>query len=167
LNEIEHRIHAAKPEDSLARQRCKEYIKQELKMIRSAEEFYQLRTSENQEEYLRAAWEEAPIAVWRDVIRKYPDMHFWVAQNKTVPNEILEELSDSPEWRVRHMIASKNKIPESLQKKLAVDRDPLVRSALVRNRKIRLNALFILQEDEDEEIRAKARERIEKKDYKE
>jgi hypothetical protein len=32
-------------------------------MIRSADEFYQLRTSENQEEYLRAAWEEAPVAV--------------------------------------------------------------------------------------------------------
>jgi len=94
-------------------------------------------------------------------------MHFWVAQNKTVPIENLEELSDSPEWRVRHMIASKNKIPESLQKKLAVDSDPLARSALARNRKVRLNVLLILQEDEDEEIRAMAKERIAQKDYKE
>ena len=136
-------------------------------MIKSAEEFYRLRTSEIMEEYLRAAWEEAPVEVWRDVIRKYPDMHFWVAQNKTVPIEILEELADSPEWRVRHMIASKNKIPESLQKKLATDKNPLVRSALVTNKKVRLGTLYILLNDEDEEIRFKARERIEKKDYKE
>lgn len=136
-------------------------------MITSAEEFYQLRTSENQEEYLRAVWDEASIEVWREVIRRYPDMHFWVTQNKSVPNEILEELIENPEWRVRHMIASKNKISETIQKKLAIDKEVFVRSALVRNKKIRLNVLLMLLDDEDEEIRNKAKIRIENKEYKE
>ena len=37
-------------------------------MINSADEFYQLRTSEKPDEYLQAAWDEAPIQVWYEVL---------------------------------------------------------------------------------------------------
>lgn len=40
-----------------------------LKMFTSAEEFVALRSSSIKSEYDRAATEEAPISVWRDVIK--------------------------------------------------------------------------------------------------
>lgn len=63
-------------------------------MIRSAEEFVALRDSEIKVEYDRSAMEEAPIAVWHEVIEKFPDHRRWVAHNKTVPVEILEMLCE-------------------------------------------------------------------------
>lgn len=66
-------------------------------MIRSAEEFVRLRKSDQREEYERAANDSASIEVWRDVISLYPDMHRWVAHNKTVPIEILAILAA---WQV-------------------------------------------------------------------
>ena len=44
-------------------------------MIETAHEFYRLRTSRLPSEYLRAAHEAAPLAVWREVIATMPDMH--------------------------------------------------------------------------------------------
>ncbi|MCR8633900.1 hypothetical protein [Paenibacillus radicis (ex Xue et al. 2023)] len=76
-------------------------------MINSAEEFVGLRLSENVDDYLRAAREEANINIWLEVIGKYPDLKYWVAHNKTVQMEVLEVLSDDLCWRVRHMVASK------------------------------------------------------------
>lgn len=39
-----------------------------------------LRLSEKPDEYLRVAWEEAPLTVWVEVIEQYTDMRFWVAK---------------------------------------------------------------------------------------
>lgn len=38
-------------------------------MIITAEEFVRLRTSENMDEYLKAAWDDAPFDVWLEVIK--------------------------------------------------------------------------------------------------
>ena len=54
-------------------------------MIGSAEEFVRLRSSSNLIDYQRAAHDDAPDAVWLDVIQRFPDYRFWVAHNKTVP----------------------------------------------------------------------------------
>ena len=129
-------------------------------MIKSAEEFMRLRLSEKPDEYLRAAWEEAPLAVWVEVIEQYPEMRFWVAHNKTVPSGVLEILADDPCWRVRHMVASKNKLPEHIQLKLAKDDDSSVRQRVVYNKKVSLSALKILEQDIDEEIKKHALTRI-------
>ncbi len=49
--------------------------------------------------YGRAAEDEASEGVWRDVVDRFPDMRFWVAQNKTVPVSVLEELrNDQDAW---------------------------------------------------------------------
>jgi hypothetical protein len=48
-------------------------------VIKSADEFIALRTSDSKDEYDRAAMDEAPVAVWLDVIRLYPDYRKWVA----------------------------------------------------------------------------------------
>lgn len=129
-------------------------------MISSAEEFVRLRLSDNQDEYLRAAWDEAPIEVWLEIIDNYPDMRFWVAQNKMVPAEILEILAEDPSDRVRFMVASKNKLSERLQLKMALDSDSSVRMRIVMNKKATNSVLIILSEDKDEEIRQKAIEKL-------
>ena len=76
-------------------------------MIQSPEEFRRLRESENPEEYRRAAHDEAPVEVWLEVIRRWPDMRFWVAQNKTVPVSVLEVLANDPDEKVRDMVLRK------------------------------------------------------------
>jgi hypothetical protein len=64
-------------------------------MINSAEELVALRSSSLKDDYDRAAMEEAPIGVWRDVISQFPEYRPWVAHNKTILLEILEELANS------------------------------------------------------------------------
>ena len=81
-----------------------------LEMINSAEEFVRLRSSEKMDEYLKAAWDEAPFEVWLEVIKKYPEMREWVAHNKSIPVEILEILAADADKRVRFMVALKKTI---------------------------------------------------------
>ena len=76
-------------------------------MIESPEEFLRLRGSDDPDEYQRAAHEEATLQTWVEVIERYPDMRFWVAQNKTVPLAVLEVLRRDTDERVRSMVRSK------------------------------------------------------------
>ena len=76
-------------------------IKQNSKMISSAQEFKSLRESEIMAEYSRAANEEATIKVWNDVLRIYPDLAFWVAHNKTIQIEVLRILAKNLDPNVR------------------------------------------------------------------
>jgi hypothetical protein len=78
-------------------------------MIGSADEFVRLRSSENPDEYHRAANEDASAETWLDVIDRHPDMRFWVAQNKTVPLDILELLRHDPDARLRSMVRAKDR----------------------------------------------------------
>ena len=80
---------------------------QDLKVIESAEEFVRLRTSDDPDEYGRATNDEASEATWRDVIARFPEMRWWVAQNKTVPLIVLETLRNDPEEGVRSMVRAK------------------------------------------------------------
>ncbi len=116
-------------------------------MIETAEEFVRLRNSEIQAEYHRAAHEEAPLEVWQDVLLRFPDMAFWVAQNKSVPYEILEQLSDHEEDRVRTMVAMKNRLQEPLLVKLAQDSDASVRMEIARHNKVTAPVLELLATD--------------------
>lgn len=76
-------------------------------MIESAEEFVRLRTSDDPDEYRRAAHDEVSEQTWRDVIAWVPEMRFWVAQNKTVPMSILEERRCDEDERVHSMVKAK------------------------------------------------------------
>ena len=78
-------------------------------MIDSAAEFVRLRTSENADEYHRAAHEAASAETWLAIIDRYPDMRVWVAQNKTVPLDILGLLRHDPDERVRSMVRAKDR----------------------------------------------------------
>lgn len=129
-------------------------------MISSAEEFVELRTRLRREEYLRAAQESAPREIWIEVIQRFPDMRFWVAQNKTVPVEILAVLARDPDAQVRWMCASKNKLTDELFALLAADDDDSVRAGIAYNKNAPSEILRRLAEDRSQTVSAVARERL-------
>ncbi len=116
-------------------------------MIHSAEEFVRLRDSTELAEYQKAAWDEAPIEVWQDVIAKYPDYKKWVVHNKTVPLEILAQLINDSDAEVRCWIAQKRKITLEMQMKLAKDPEENVRAKLIYNGKINRQVWDVLSQD--------------------
>ena len=115
--------------------------------IRSADEFVRLRTSDVEQEYWRAAHEEARIEVWFDVVARYPQMRTWVAHNKTVPIEILIQLATDPDPAVRSAVADKRKLTIDLFRLLAADHDESVGARIAYNRKVPTDVLEQLASD--------------------
>ena len=103
------------------------------RMIDSAKSFVALRISESMEDQYRAAHDSASLETWQSVVREYPEMRFGVAQNKTIPLEILEVLATDPDSRVRDVVAMKRKLPRHLFALLAGDTNDSVRHAVVCN----------------------------------
>jgi len=130
-------------------------------MIKSAEEFVSLRTSERQEDYLRAATDAAPMEVWLDIVKRFPDMRIWVAHNKTVPGEILVTLAHDPNADVRCAVAMKNKLPADTMTILSDDSDESVRERIAYNKNTPREILQALASDRCERISTHARMRLE------
>lgn len=124
-------------------------------MIYSAEEFVKLRESPIKSEYDRAAMDEADISIWRDIIKKYPNHRKWVAHNKTVPIEILEELCKF-DTGVRQFVASKRKLTVELFEKLSNDPDSTVRIAIAANKKTPIGIIKKLLNDFDSDVASSA-----------
>jgi hypothetical protein len=129
-------------------------------MIESAEDFVRLRKSCEKHDYRRAAQEEAPMAVWMDVISRYPEMRRWVAHNKTVPLEILALLASDPDKEVRIMVAMKRKLNPEILEVLAVDEDDSIRLSVARHRKAPRTVLERLTNDPWVRIREEAEQRL-------
>jgi hypothetical protein len=104
-------------------------------MIETTHEFVRLRSSENPEEYRRASSDPAFEATWREVVTSYPEMAFWVVQNKTVPHSILELLADHVDPRIRSAVARKRKLTYTMFEHLSCDEDESVRLAIALNKK--------------------------------
>ena len=103
-------------------------------MLETAEEFVRLRTSADPEEQSRAATDEAAVSTWINIVERYPNMRFWVAQNKTVPVEILERLAADDDPKVRSMVAKmKRKLGPLLLETMALDPNDAVRMAVARH----------------------------------
>lgn len=102
-------------------------------MITSAEEFARLRRSDEPEEYNRANDEDAPLAVWLDVYRKYPEFRKYIAMNGTSPVEILRILADDEDWLVRSVVADRTDAGDYLLQKLAHDKHEGVRGRVCWN----------------------------------
>lgn len=126
-------------------------------MIRSADEFVALRDSDIKAEYDRSALEEAPAAVWREVIDRFPDHRRWVAHNKTVPLEILEELCKF-DADTRYFVACKRKLSYTLFESLSKDADTNIRIAISVNKKTPMSILESLFGDVNEEVVCAARD---------
>ncbi|MEX6678844.1 hypothetical protein QWI18_23265 [Pseudomonas sp. W2Oct36] len=120
-------------------------------MITSAEEFIALRSSSIKSEYDRAATEEAPISVWRDVIKRYPNYRRWVSHNKNVPLEILEELCQF-DSTVRQFVAAKRKLSPALFEVLSRDESYVVRIAVAANKKAPITILERLLNDQNKHV---------------
>ncbi|ULL14887.1 hypothetical protein DVH26_10795 [Paenibacillus sp. H1-7] len=80
--------------------------------------------------------------------------------------EIMEILANDADERVRFNVATKNRLPEHLQLKLAKDSDCSVRKRIVYNKKASIQVLTLLLNDEDEDIRTLAKNRIDEGRYK-
>lgn len=120
-------------------------------MIESVEEFVALRRGDESEQQ-RASLEPAPISVWLDVIRLYPEMKSWVVHNKTVPVEILEILGRDPDKNVRFVVAAKRKCPLHLLEALATDESPEVRLRVAYNAKTPREILVRMLQDPWERV---------------
>lgn len=130
-------------------------------MIESAEQFVRLRSSEDKADTDLAVRGEASMDVWEEVIDRYPEMTFWVAQNKTVPIEILERLVEDPSPDVRLMVAMKGKATPSMLRALSTDGNDAVRAAVARHRRTPSSVLAELAgTDPWPEVRRIARERM-------
>jgi hypothetical protein len=129
-------------------------------MIHSADEFRRLRTSSKPEEQVRAASEEAPEGVWREVVEAHSEMRFWVAQNKTVPLSILRMLASDEDERVRSMVAMKRKLDSELFALLASDGDAAVRHTVACNRSAPRDVLTLLSRDVEQFVAQAATERL-------
>ncbi|MBF8107479.1 hypothetical protein I1A46_20375 [Serratia liquefaciens] len=120
-------------------------------MIHSAEEFVALRDSSLKDECDRAATDEAPVSVWKDVIDKFPEYRKWVAHNKTVSLEILTLLHQF-EPDVRRFISVKRKLSDELFELLSKDLDAVVRQGIASNRKAPISIIRKLMQDEDKDV---------------
>lgn len=129
-------------------------------MINSAEEFVRLRESDCSEEQWRAGTDEAPEAVWWDVLARYPHKRVWVVHNKTVPHSILEHLAFDPEPNVRSTVARKRKLSPQLQQALMRDTDERVRSGLANNKKCAQEVLTLLALDSVRQVREPAERQL-------
>jgi len=132
-------------------------------VIQSAEEFARLRRSEDPVEYHRAATEEAPLEVWLAVVTQFPALREWVAENKTIPLSVLEQLASDPNPRVRATVAGKRKLSVQLQRALAQDQEPSVRERLANNAKCEVEILRVLSRDPEGFVRAAATNKLERR----
>lgn len=130
-------------------------------MIKSADEFIRLRTSEIKEEYDRSAHETADISTWTEVIEKCPDYKEWVIHNKTVPIEILERLMLDQDPKIRSAVARKRKINDKIFLMLSRDNDENVRYALMCNTKLTVDKIKQIETADSDWLVEKLNERIE------
>ena len=121
-------------------------------MIESAEEFVALCESQDPEAITRSMRDTAHLAVWMEVINRYRERHLDVAQNQSVPVEILRILARVENPTVRAVVAEKRRIPKDLFQMLATDSDPLVRQRIAGNSKTPTEILDQLANDLDENV---------------
>lgn len=121
-------------------------------MILSAEEFVRLRESEDPSEYTRSGVDTAELSVWLDIICKYPEMRVWVARNKTVPPEIIRLLAKDNDPLVRGSISRKYPLEDDLYHDLSVDIDEGIRAGLTYNKKIPVDILKYMSENDPSEF---------------
>jgi hypothetical protein len=129
-------------------------------MIKSADEFIRLRTSEIEEEYDRAARDTADISTWTEIIEKFPDFKKWVIHNNTVPMEILEILTLDEDPNVRSAVARKRKINDKIFVTLSRDKDENVRYALMCNTNLTVDKLKQIETSDSDWLASQLKERL-------
>lgn len=114
-------------------------------MIETVAEFIRLVESDDPDEIRRSAWEDALPKVWKLLVEDYPEMRFWVAHNRTVPEQILRILAVDPEWRVRHRVASRRSCPSGILELLSNDTHDSIASLVAGHPNVPSSALRRLE----------------------
>jgi HEAT repeat protein len=133
-------------------------------MIETVAEFVRLVESGDSAERKRSAWEDAPTSVWLELVNDHSTMRFWVANNRTVPNEVLRILAHDTDWRVRNRVASKASCPEDILELLSSDDHDSVVSSVAGHPHTSSDALRRLATHEWEQVRAKAIRQLAERD---
>jgi hypothetical protein len=126
--------------------------------IASAEQFVAWLTSADRDR--RAAQSAVTFEVWLEAIERYPELRFWVAQNKAVPVSILEILAGDEDARVRWMVAQKGKASPDILRQLATDPADSVRMRVALNAKTPQIVLASLLQDPWDEVAKIAQARL-------
>lgn len=121
-------------------------------MIRSADEFIKLCSSQDPEEINRTLSDDAAIETWVEVIKKYQERRIDVAQNRTIPYEVMRVLASCDDPTARSLIAEKRRLAPDLFPLLARDRDETVRRTIAANQKTPLELVKILTTDSVESV---------------
>lgn len=129
-------------------------------MIGTAEEFIRLLDSDSDVDRERVRYEEAPEAVWLEVIEQFPEARRAVVLNKTVPLMILQRLARSDDPMLRLDVAMKRKLDEETIRLLAADAHGGVRGQIARHHKAPRDVLEVLAQDPDWTVAEAAREKI-------
>jgi hypothetical protein len=115
--------------------------------ITAAEEFVALLDARPLSPSSIAAVQAGDVAVWWDVLARFPDVAVWVAANRTIPNPIVAHLAMHPRIQVRVAIASNPRLPEAVMTQLAHDKSDLVRMRIACNPRATRDVLTMLVTD--------------------
>lgn len=115
------------------------------------------------EEYLQAARADLASNTWLQIMRDFPDMHFWIAQNKKVPIDILELLSTSPDPKARAMVVGKRKVTPEILARMKNDPYDPVRQTIAGHPKTPIEVVRFLSNDPVQVVRDVAVERLRSK----
>ncbi|WP_223547258.1 hypothetical protein [Pseudomonas sp. A-B-19] len=121
-------------------------------MINSAKEFIDLLNSGIEMDRERAVTDKASDSVWEDVILNYPDYEIFILQNETISPSTIKTLSKSLNWKTRHGVAKKRKSGTEILTYLSNDEDPIVRQAIASNQKTPYAILKKLCFDNDDRV---------------
>ncbi|WEF35469.1 hypothetical protein [Pseudoduganella chitinolytica] len=105
-------------------------------MISSTEEFIKLCSSQDAEAANKTLSENATIETWTEIIETCPERRIDVAQNRTIPDEIMRILASCDDPTVRSLIAQKRRLTLDMFPLLARDPDETVRRAIAANHPI-------------------------------
>ncbi|WP_157632081.1 hypothetical protein [Variovorax sp. CF313] len=121
-------------------------------MIETAQEFVFLCCSKNDSDIARSLSEEASLDVWKDLIFNFKSHQIDVAQNRTIPSEVMRILAAQGDEVVRSILAEKRRLPPDLFDLLSKDPSSLVRKKVAANKKTSIDIVRGLVDDVDEEV---------------
>ena len=121
-------------------------------MIETAQEFVFLCCSKNDSDIARSLSEEASLDVWTDLIFNFKSHQIDVAQNRTIPSEIMRILAAQGDEVVRSILAEKRRLPPDLFDLFSKDPSSLVRKKVAANKKTSIDIVRSLVDDVDEEV---------------
>lgn len=121
-------------------------------MIRSKEEFIELCSSQDAEMVNRTLSDNAAIETWNEIIETHPERRIDIAQNRTIPDEIIRILASCNDPTVRSLIAQKRRLSSDLFPLLAKDPDETVRRVVAANQKTPLDVVRGLASDTIESV---------------